>query len=77
MPLIATLLGERRWQTLLEQAQSALLCAQTEMQTYYADRSGTWQVGERGEALLERLDAIESLLSDLENLQQQMPQKSR
>ena len=76
-PLLATIPGERRWQTLLEQARTALSCMHTEMQAYYEDRSETWQEGERGEALLERLDSVEALLSDLEMLQQQMPQKSR
>jgi hypothetical protein len=76
-PPLATMPGERRWQTLLEQAQSALSCVQTEMQAYYEDRSEPWQEGERGEALLERLDGVESLLCDLENLQQQIPRKSR
>jgi len=75
--MLATLPGERRWQTLLEQAQSALLCVHTEMQAYYEDRSETWQEGERGEAMLERLDSVESLLCDLETLQQQIPRKSR
>jgi len=76
-PMITTLPGERRWQTLLDQAQSALLCAHTEMQSYYEDRSETWQEGERGEAMQERLDTVADLLSDLETLQQQMPRKSR
>ena len=77
VPPLATMPGERRWQTLLEQAQSALSCVHTEMQAYYEDRSETWQEGDRGEAMQERLDSVASLLSDLEDLQQQIPRKSR
>ena len=77
VPILPTMPGDRRWQTFIEQAQSALTCVQTEMQAYYDDRSEAWLEGERGESMQERLDSVASLLSDLEDLQQQMPHKSR
>ena len=77
VPALPTMPGDRRWQTLLEQAQSALSCVQMEMQAYYDDRSEAWQEGERGESMQERLDSAESILTDLEDLQQQIPRKSR
>lgn len=65
-PAIATLPGERRWQALLTHAYAALAEVQTEMQTYYEQRSETWQESPRGEALWERLEALDTLMADLE-----------
>jgi hypothetical protein len=39
------------------------------MQEYYDDRSETWQAGERGEAMQERIDALDTILADLEGLE--------
>jgi hypothetical protein len=65
-PAIATLPGERRWQALLAQAQAALECVHSEMQTYYEARSDAWQESPRGEVLLERMESIETLMVDLD-----------
>jgi hypothetical protein len=37
-----------------------------EMQAYFDDRSEQWQESERGETLQERIEALETVLSDLE-----------
>ena len=65
-PAIATLPGERRWQALLTQAQAALACVQTEMQDYYDARSEAWQDSERAETFTQRLEALETLITDLD-----------
>ena len=65
-PAIATLPGERRWQALLEHAHAVLACVHSEMQTYYDERSDVWQESQRAEALLERIESIETLMADLD-----------
>jgi hypothetical protein len=65
-PAIATLPGERRWQALLASAQAALACVHSEMQDYYDERSDAWQESQRAEDLLERIDAIEAIMADLD-----------
>ena len=67
-PSLATVAGERRWQGLLCHAQACLSTTHSEMQGYYESRSDAWQASSRGEALLDRMEAVESLLSDLESL---------
>src|SRR5437870_8115676 len=66
LPAIASLPGQRRWQALLAQAHAALVCVHSEMQTYYDQRSDAWQESLRGEALLERIESIETLMADLD-----------
>ena len=70
LPAIATQPGERRWQALVELAQSSLSSVHSEMQSYYEERSEVWQEGERGESFLERIDTLEALLSELDSFQQ-------
>lgn len=65
-PAIATLPGERRWQALLTQANAALTCVQAEMQAYYDARSEVWQESERAEIFSQRLEALETLITDLD-----------
>ena len=65
-PAIATLPGERRWQALLAHAHAALVCVHSEMQTYYDERSDVWQESQRGEALLERIESLDTLITDLD-----------
>ena len=38
------------------------------MQGYHDDRSETWQEGEKGEAFQERLDRLDDLLNDWEDI---------
>ena len=65
-PAIPTLASQARWRALHEQAVSALRTLQTEMQDYYDERSEAWQDSERGEAHLSRVEALESVLIDLD-----------
>lgn len=63
---IPTLPSRTRWQALLEHARHALETARDEMQTYYDDRSETWQDGERAAILQEQLDSLGQVLDDLD-----------
>lgn len=67
-PQVATMPGTARWAALVETARAAIGTACEEMRAYYDDRSEEWQEGERGEAMQERIDALEAILADLEGL---------
>jgi hypothetical protein len=62
---IATMPGHRRWQTAIKEAARLLEMVCEEMRTYYDDRSEIWRDGERGDAFLERLEAIEATAAEL------------
>jgi len=66
-PAIATMPGTARWNALIEQARTALTTAAEEMQTYYDERSETWQEGERADALIERIDLLQEIAEQLES----------
>lgn len=68
-PPIPTMPSEARWRALIEQARTALETARNEMEGYVDERSEAWQEGERGEAMRERIDALDSVLSDIEELE--------
>ena len=67
-PSLPTLPSHARWQALLARAQLALETARDEMQTYHDARSATWQEGDRAALLTDHLDALEQVLSDLDDL---------
>lgn len=67
-PAIGNMPAERRWTALREQAREALEQMRDEMQEYHDARSDEWQEGERGQAMSERLDDLDQLLSDLDAL---------
>jgi hypothetical protein len=66
LPTIPTLPGERRWAASIAQARALVEQTRDEMQAYFDDRSEHWQESERGETLQERIEALETVLSDLE-----------
>lgn len=68
LPAIATMPGTQRWAGLVAQAQTALQTAHDEMEAYFEERSEEWQESDRGDELKDRIEAIESLLSELENV---------
>jgi ubiquinone biosynthesis protein UbiJ len=67
-PAIGNMPAERRWTVLREQARETLEQLRDEMQEYHDARSDEWREGERGQAMGDRLDGLEQLLSDLEAL---------
>ena len=54
-----------RWKAILEQVEQVLRKVRDEMQTYFDDRSESWQESERGETFLERIEAVEAALDSL------------
>jgi hypothetical protein len=64
-PAIATMPSEARWRAMHQQALAALTTLHTEMQDYHDARSEAWQESERGEAFIERQEALESVLDEL------------
>ena len=68
LPAIAALPGHARWGALARQAAVLLQTMQEEMQDYYAQRSETWRESERGEAFLERLEALQEVQAAVEEL---------
>jgi len=68
MPLILSIPGTVRWMAMHEQALTLLRSMTDEMASYYADRSEEWQEGERGQAFVERQEAVDEALSALEAL---------
>jgi hypothetical protein len=68
LPVIATLPGQTRWTAALSSAHALVVQVSVEMRDYYDARTETWQESERGEQFQERLDAIEELLSQFEQI---------
>ena len=66
LPSVPTLPGEKRWQAMQEQARALLQTMADEMQAYYDERSEKWQEGEKGDAMQERMDAINGLLDQMD-----------
>jgi hypothetical protein len=67
-PILTNIPPERRWKALQEQARTALQTMLDEMEAYQDERSETWQESERGEAFNERIDALESIIGELDEL---------
>jgi len=65
-PKLSAMPANKRWAALLDQAKVILTIRRDEMQEYFDDRSETWQEGEKGAAFQERLDAMESVLDELD-----------
>lgn len=65
-PAIGNMPATQRWNALHEQARSALEALRDEMQAYYDARTEQWQESDRGTDLLDRIEATESLLTDLD-----------
>jgi predicted phage tail protein len=60
--------GERRWSLMQKQARETLQAMHEEMQGYHEERTEDWQESEKGEALQARMDALESIIADLDAL---------
>lgn len=68
LPAISTLPGHARWRATLKAAHVLVAQVQEEMYAYYEARSEGWQEGEAGERFLERQEAVEAVVSQLEEL---------
>jgi hypothetical protein len=65
-PGVDSIPATKRWDALVQQAQTALLVLQDEMQSYFDNRLEAWQEDERGQAFSERLDNLNSIIEELE-----------
>lgn len=68
-PIIGAMPANKRWAAMLDQAKAILTTRRDEMQEYFDDRTETWQEGDKGAAFQERLDAMESVLDELDGLE--------
>ena len=68
-PTLPTMPSRARWKALLESARAALDTAAEEMQTYHDDRSETWQEGDRAAQMLETIDGLQNLVSEMEGME--------
>jgi hypothetical protein len=69
LPAIPTIPGERRWKLMQKQARETLQAMHEEMEGYHEERTEEWQESEKGEALQTRLDALESIITDLDAIE--------
>lgn len=65
---VPTMPSKARWETLIQQARAAVDTCREEMQGYHDERSEQWQESEKGEQMQEKIDALENLLNDMDNL---------
>ncbi len=63
---IASMPGKARWNGALGQALDLMGMVCEEMQAYQEERSESWKEGERGTALLERIEELEEIRECLE-----------
>ena len=68
LPSIPSMPGHARWRCGLSASQAHLAQVVEEMRDYSSERSETWQESESGMAFSSRLDELESVLSQLEDL---------
>ena len=68
LPAIPSLPGQARWRAALLSAHRLLAQVQEEMQSYYDQRSETWQEGEAGARFAERQECLQALLDPLDEL---------
>jgi hypothetical protein len=66
LPRLSTFPGTVRWNAAVSQAQLLLETVRSEMEDYRADRSDAWQESERGVSFGERIQALDDLVSELE-----------
>jgi len=66
LPPIPTIPGERRWAAMITEATALLNTVLQERETYYDDRSESWQESEKGDDFQERTDNTRDVLDALE-----------
>ena len=55
-----------RWTAMLDAARAQIEAAKDEMQTYFDERSEEWQNSEKGEAMQEQLERLDTAIEALE-----------
>ena len=69
LPAIPSMPGQARWTAMIAQAQMLLCQASDEMQSYHDDRSERWQDGPRAEAFLARLEHLQEVIAQLQEIE--------
>jgi hypothetical protein len=67
-PILTNIPPEKRWKGSIDQAHTLLQTTREEMQSYFEERSEAWVESEKGEAFQERMDALDTLLEELNSL---------
>jgi len=68
LPAIASLPGWSRWNASFTAAHALIANSLSEMQSYFDERSESWQESERGEEHQERIASMEAVLNALDEL---------
>jgi hypothetical protein len=68
LPVLPTIPGMARWRKAIANAQELLALVEREMESYYDERSETWQDSERGDEFRNRLDTVRDARSNLDDL---------
>jgi hypothetical protein len=66
LPGVPTIPGWPRWNAMTQRILLLLISMKEEMQDYYDQRSEAWQESERGEAMTQRLQAVEEAVTAVE-----------
>ena len=69
LPAVPSLPGHARWRAMIAQAQRLLCRAAEEMQSYHDDRSEAWQQSLGAEQMLEKLERLEEIVTQLQECQ--------
>ena len=65
---VPTMPSTGRWNALISQARAALDTCREEMQEYYDERSEEWQESEKAEQMQQRIEALESIIGELDDV---------
>jgi len=68
LPAIPTMPGQARWRRALAAARLLVEQVDAEMQSYYDDRSETWQESDAGAEFAERQEGVATVLGQLDEL---------
>jgi len=68
MPAVPTIPGTARWTAATEMAARLLSDVADEMEAYYDDRSEEWQQDQRGETHQERIDTLQEVVGNLNDI---------
>jgi hypothetical protein len=68
LPALPTLPGTPRWNAALAMAQALVATVCQEMSDYYEQRSQRWHESERAEEFSERMEAVQELSNQLEQI---------
>jgi len=71
LPVLPTVPGTVRWKAALEHARLLVASIGQEMENYYGDRSELWQDSDKGEEFTARLEAIQELHEQIEEIADQ------